>query len=147
MHNTNVRPRRCRFGSAFWQIPSTLKGLHPPDPACSLQSFMELQYALTFGKVKTDGHRLLHTDPVSRLEIAERARFLQSHLLANLCDLPGHAGRRGKSERIGRSGEGGGEGDGNLALFDLRQLTGGLVARQFAALHPDGLISVVLVDR
>src|SRR5256714_2769831 len=108
---------------------------------------MDFQYALTFGKVETDGHRLLHTDPVSRLEIAERARFLQSHLLATLCDLPGHAGRRGKSERIGRSGEGGGEGDGSLALFDLRQLTGSLVARQFAALHPEGLISVVLVDR
>src|ERR1043166_758573 len=108
---------------------------------------MDLQYALAFGKVETDRHRLLHTDPASRLEIAERARFLQSHLLAALCDLPGRAGRRGESERIGWSGEGGGEGDGSLALFDLRQLTGSLVARQFAALHPEGLISVVLVDR
>src|SRR5204862_2414562 len=101
-----------------------LKGLHPPDPACALQSLMDLQYALTFGKIETDGHRLLHTDPVSWLEIAERARFLQSHLLATLCDLPGCAGGRGESKSIGRSGEGGGEGDGSRALFDLRQLTG-----------------------
>ena len=93
-------------------------------PACALQSFMDLQYALTFGKVETDGHRLLHTDPVSWLEIAERAHFLQRHCLAVLDDLPGRAGGRGEAERIGRSGEGGGEGDGALASFDLRQLTG-----------------------
>src|SRR5690349_13239311 len=107
---------------------------------------LDLEDAFTFGKVETDDHRVFYTDPVSRLEIAECTRFLQSHRLAALCDLPGRAGGRVESERIGRSGEGSRECDGALALFDLRQLTGGLVARQFAALHPDGLIRVVLVD-
>src|SRR6266850_2148379 len=107
---------------------------------------LDLQDAFTFGKVETGGDRVLHTEPGSRFEIADGTHFLQSHRLAVLCDLPGRAGGRGESERIGRSGEGGGESDGALALFDLRQLTSGLVARQFAALHPEGLIGVVLVD-
>src|ERR1051326_1978265 len=56
------------------------------QPARALRCFMHLEHVLTFGKVETDGDCLLHTDPVSWLEIAERARFLQSHLLAALCD-------------------------------------------------------------
>src|SRR5437660_1070753 len=109
-------------------------------------SSLGLQDAFTFGKVETDGHRVLLTDPVSRLEIAERTHFLQRDRRSSHSALSRSAGGRVESERISRSGEGGSESDGALASFNLRQLTSGLVARQFAALHPDGLIRVVLVD-
>src|SRR5437868_6720945 len=64
------------------------------------ESTLALQNAFAFGKVETDGHGVLHTDPVSRLEIAERTHFLQRHRLSALCDLPGPAGGRVESEHV-----------------------------------------------
>src|SRR3954451_16519462 len=143
---TSTSSAPAAYMNACSCTPAKQKLFRRNESLISVTPCFQLHYALTFEKVETDRYLLGFPNPVSRPEIAERAHFLQSHHLAALCDVSGCAQRRGESEGIGRSGERGGEGDGALALYDLRQLTGGLVARQFAALHPNGLVSVVLVD-